>query len=361
MSETKKKKSKKKIVIIAVIALAVLGVAAKLVLGGGGGTATPVSVGTVEKTDLQQTVAIKGTIKGSDSADVYSSSPNKVTSVLVEEGDTVKAGQILATLESDDTQDSLAKAQLALSDSKRGYEISKTLYEEGAISKEEYLKAKTAYEADKLTVQSINNGDDKNIKSPIDGTVTRVNTTVGKLASSNVNEPVFVIENVNDLQMEVKVSEYDISKIKVGQSVTISAEVLGNQTVTGVVSHISPTGEAKEAGSSSMVIPVTIDVDKGDTNLIAGVTAKATILIDQKVNTLAVPIDAILEDSETGASYIFIVNDKNVLERKDVEVGLEGDFYVEISADGVEEGQQVVLAPDMTYYDGMPVSLDPYN
>ena len=358
MSDTKKKKSKKKIVIIAVLAvIALAAVAAKYALGDAGSSAVSVSAGSVERMDLEQTVAIKGTVKGSDSADVYSSSQNKVTAVLVEEGDTVAAGQVLATLEADDVSNSLAQAQLTLSDAQRTCETSKTLYEEGAISKEEYLKAETAYESARLSVEALQKTEDYSIKSPIAGTVTRVNTTAGKLASSNISDPAFVIENIDDLQMEVKVSEYDISSIKLGQSATITAEVLGNDTVTGTVSHISPTGEAKETGSNSMVIPVTIDIDKGDSYLIAGVTAKATILIDKREGVLAVPIDAVLEDANSGESYVFVINDESKLEKKVVEVGLEGDLYVEI-ANGLTEGQQVVLAPEMTYTDGMLVSVE---
>ncbi len=358
MSDTKKKKSKKKIVIIAVLAVLVVATAAaKLVLGGAGASAVSANACSVERMDIEQTVTIKGTVKGSDSADVYSSSQNKVTAVLVEEGDTVTAGQVLASLEADDVSDAIAQAELALSDAQRTCETSKTLYEEGAIAKEEYLKAETAYESARLSLQALQKSDDYSIKSPISGTVTEVNTTEGKLGSSNISAPAFVIENLDNLQMEVKVSEYDISKIKLGQSATITAEVLGNGTVSGIVSHISPTGEAKEAGSSSMVIPVTIDIDKGDSYLIAGVTAKATILIDKRKGVLAVPIDAVLEDAGSGESYVFVINDESKLEKKLVEVGLESERYVEIVS-GLAEGQRVVLAPDTTYTDGMLVSVE---
>jgi multidrug resistance efflux pump len=72
----------------------------------------------------------------------------------------------------------------------------------------------------------------------------------------------FVVEDLQNLKMNVKISEYDISKIQVGQKVTITAEVLGDDSVQGIVSRISPTGEQKDTTSTEMVIPVQIDVNK---------------------------------------------------------------------------------------------------
>ena len=157
-------------------------------------------------------------------------------------------------------------------------------YEEGAISKEEYIRAENAYKNDMITVNSLNVADKVNIKSPIAGTVTRVNVNIGRYANDTENnEPMFVVEDLQKLKMDVGISEYDISKIQVGQKVTITAEVLGNDSVEGIVSRISPTGEQKDAASKEMVIPVQIDINNEDSKLIAGVTAKAEIEIEKKI------------------------------------------------------------------------------
>jgi len=168
-----------------------------------------------------------------------------------------------------------------------------------------------------------------------------------------------VVENLNDLQMKVSVSEYDISKIRVGQSVTITAEVLGNDSVTGVVSSISPTGELKDMTSSEKVIPVVIDIDKGDKNLIAGVTARAKILIDKQESVTAVSIDAVAQDPETGQDMVFVVDEGGILRKVPVELGLETNIYVEILGGVLKEGEQIVLAPTLDMEDGMIVTVNP--
>ena len=312
-----------------------------------------VTTSAVERMDIEQVVTIKGTIKGSQSADVATALNYEIVSILVEEGDVVKKDQVLAILDADELKADYQKAISALNESKFKYEAAKNLYEEGAISKEEYIRAENAYKNDMITVNSLNVADKVNIKSPIAGTVTRVNVNIGRYANDTENnEPMFVVEDLQKLKMDVGISEYDISKIQVGQKVTITAEVLGNDSVEGIVSRISPTGEQKDAASKEMVIPVQIDINNEDSKLIAGVTAKAEIEIEKKNNVLSVPIDALLEDPTTGDMSVIVLNE-TVLKKVPVQVGLEGDLHIEIISGDIKEGDLVILNPTFDMEDGM--------
>ncbi|HVI40446.1 MAG TPA: efflux RND transporter periplasmic adaptor subunit [Anaerovoracaceae bacterium] len=352
-------KKRKRIIIAAIIILVLALILVVPRLLSGGTPAIAVLTGTVEKMDIEEAVSIKGTIQGSQKADVATSLNYKIISILVDEGDIVQKDQVLAVLDSKDLQDDYQKALAALKDSKFNYESSKSLYEQGAISKEEYIKAESLYQNDRLTLESLNIADKVNIKSPIAGTVTRVNVNIGRYANDTENAaPMFVVEDLQNLKMDVKISEYDISKIEIGQKVTITAEVLGDESVEGTVSRISPTGEQKDTTSKEMVIPVQIDVKKDSAKLIAGVTAKANIEIEKKNNVLSVPIDSILEDPNTGDSYVMVLND-TILKKVPVELGLEGDFNVEISSGKLKSGDKVVLNPTFEMTDGMEVSPAP--
>lgn len=350
---------KKKIIIAVVVILLIITAIVTASLLSGGEAPPMVSTGTAEKMDIEQAVTIKGTIQGSESADVVSSLNYEIVSILVNEGDTVKKDQVLAILDSESLQDDYQKAVRALEESKFNYDASKVLYEEGAISREEYIRAENAYKNDQLTVSSFDIQDKTQIKSPISGTVTRVNVNIGRYANDTENNvPMFVIEDLDNLKMDVRISEYDISKIKVGQKVEITAEVLGSESVSGTVSRISPTGEPKDPSSKEMVIPVKIDIHKGNTNLIAGVTAKARILIDKKSSVLAVPIDSVLEDPNTEESYVMVLSG-TVINKVPVEPGLEGDFHIEVTSDKLKEGDAVVLSPTFDMTDGMEVTAVP--
>lgn len=353
------KKKKRIIIAAAIVFVLALIIAVPRFLGGGEAAAPAVTTGAVEKMDIEEAVSIKGTLEGSQKADVATSYNYKIMSILVDEGDIVQKDQVLAVLDAKELQDDYQKAVTALNQSKFNYESAKSLYNEGAISKEEYLKAESLYTTDRLTVDSLNIADKINIKSPIAGTVTRVNVNIGRYANDKEStEPMFVVEDLQNLKMDVRISEYDISKIKLGQKVTITAEVLGEDSVEGVVSRISPTGELKDQTSKEMVIPVQIDVKNEDPNLIAGVTAKAKIEIQKANGVLSVPIDSILEDPESGKSFVMLLNGK-AIKKVPVELGIEGDFNVEITSGSLKEGDQVVLNPTFDMTDGMEVTTAP--
>lgn len=350
--------SKKK-KIFGIIGLLVLVVVIGNITGLFGGSSIAllnVKTSIAQHMDLRQEVSVKGIISGTDSANVYSPAPYRISRILVKEGDTVVEGQVLAELDAANARTQYNQAAIAVADAKRGYDTAASLFAEGAISKSDYLAARSAYQTASLGLQSQNIEDASNVTSPIAGTVTRVNTSVGKLANGSSSEALFVVENLEKLQMKVDISEFDISKIKIGQEVEISAEVLGEETVKGFISAISPTGEAKNLGSSEMVIPIVIAVDKGETNLIAGVTAKAVILTKILENTLTVPIDAIIKDVISGETSIFLV-EEGLLAKIAVKVLLEGNFDVAVSGD-IIEGDVVVLAPTFDMIDGVAVMVE---
>ncbi|MDD2484788.1 MAG: efflux RND transporter periplasmic adaptor subunit [Eubacteriales bacterium] len=350
-----KSKKKKRIIIGTIVVLLIAAVVIVPKALGSGPVMPTVNTGTVSVMDVEEVVSIKGTISGSVSADVASSSNYEITSILVKEGDVVAKDQLLATLDAKDLEREAQKAAKTLADSKFAYDSSKSLYEQGALSEKEYLSAKHAYESDQISLRAFDVDDKANIRSPIAGTVTRVNVNLGQYANdTESNEPMFVIEDLENLKMDVKISEYDISKIKVGQKVTITAEMLGDTSVSGVVSQISPTGEKKDTTTTEMVIPVKIDVIKGDSGLIAGVTAKAKIEIQKKSAVLAIPIDSILEDPASGDSYVFKL-DGTVLKKVIVTLGVEGDFNTELVSGELKDGDQVVLSPTFDLADGMEV------
>ncbi len=289
------------------------------------------------------------------------------------------------------------QSQIELEEANRQLGIKKALYDSGAIPKEEYAQAELSAQKSQISLdlakESLRKAkldlektlEDKSpkesdkkmleikreqlaqkqqdlekvyIKSPINGTVTRVNARLGRTPQASENsKPLFVVENLSDLRMSVGISEFDIGKIKTGLSTVVTADVLGKEEIKAIVYNISPTGEAKDGGSSKeMVIPVEIDILDEDPRLIAGVTAQAKILIDKKENVFKVPFEALLDVD--GESYL-IIEKSGILKRVAVKIGLESDVDVEVSASGLKAGDAIVLSPDQSYIDGMKVDKEP--
>lgn len=132
--------------------------------------------------------------------------------------------------------------------------------------------------------------------------------------------------------------------------------MLGNQTAEGVVSQISPTGEQKDGNTKEMVIPVKIEITNDGGKLMAGVTGNAEILIRQSENALAVPVDALQQDPETGDNFVLVLEKGNKLKKVPIEIGVESDFYAEVTGGELKAGDSIVMNPDFSMTEGMTVT-----
>ena len=195
------------------------------------------------------------------------------------------------------------------------------------------------------------------IKSPIAGTVVRVNTKVGQFADKPEDEkPMFIIENLDQLELEIKVSEYSIGKVEVGQPVTIHADILNGEEVSGMVASISPTGEEKGGGSTERVIPTTVAITDPNTKLIAGITARAEIILEESEDALIIPISALLQ-KEDGSLYVQKVENQ-ILTWIPVETGVESDINIEIipvDKESLKAGDSIAINASALLEDGTSV------
>lgn len=369
----------------------------------------PVAVMSLEKQDIQEKLSVSGPVSGTDSVDVVSNIHAEITAMNVKEGDTVTKGEVLAVVDSTDLEREVQIAQNAYDlavttkdekdkEAALGYEKAvqdfqkasldhnrnSQLFAGGDISQmdleasantlndarrqmEGYTVENGRGVADKSYAIQIANAafdlekkkeelDNTQIKSTIDGTVVRVNSKVGQFADKvEDDKPILSIENLENLELEIKVSEFSIGKVKVGQKAVITADILDGETAEGEVIKISPTGEEKGGGSTERVIPTTIRVEGDNTRLIAGITAKAELLIREAKDALAVPSSALFDEGDV--TYIAIVQDMKV-KRIPVTMGVDGDVVVEvIPADGtvLEEGMQVITNPGPQLIDGAAV------
>lgn len=406
--EKKKFFTKKKMVAgVAVLAVAAGGF---LFFSGGKDGGIPVTVAAVEQKDLRESVSLKAPLEGTETVEIVSNLHYEITAIHVKEGDRVQKGQVLAVLDSEamadeigSAQDALAMAQAQYEDSVRGqqqqYEQAvqalqnaqnaadrtAALFEIGGVSAEEQEKAQSALAEAQAAIKgfSVKDGkvqgsaselksietarnalarkqealSDGKIISPIDGTVTRVNINVGRFADeTDDNKPMFVVENLQQLQMKVNVSEYDIADIQTGQKAEITADVLKGQTVSGVVDRVSPTGELKEGSSAERVIPTVVRLTESNEALIAGINAKAEIIIEEVQNVLAVPIEAVADNGD-GTGTVMRVKEDSTVETLSVKLGLETDLEMEVISDELQVGDQLLLNRD-GITDGMTVTIN---
>lgn len=401
---------RKRIFLGAAFAAAALLLLSRLFLGGGE-VPFAASVTPLARQDIEEKLVVSGPVSGTDSVDVVSSLHAEITAMNVKEGDKVTKGQVLAVLDKTDLEREAAIAENAwrqaaadkeeadklqalgyekalqdLDKAQADYDRSSLLFGSGDISQADMeTAANTLADAQrKLKEYTVKDGrgaadpsyelkveaaalalekaradlEDTEIVSSIDGTVVRVNSNVGQFADTvEDDKPILSIENLEQLEMEIQVSEYSIGKVQVGQKARITADILNGGEAAGEVVKISPTGEEKDGGSSERVIPITIRIDTADTRLIAGITAKAEIQIQQAKDAFVVPVTALFEGED--GLYIAAAENQQV-KRIPVEMGVDGDVNVEViprDGAGLSEGMLIITNPDPQLADGAPVAV----
>lgn len=198
------------------------------------------------------------------------------------------------------------------------------------------------------------------VTAPISGTVTAVYAKEGVPASGLL----FVIENTDDLLVKTSLKEYDVASVQEGMPTEIKSDATGEKVFEGKVSHIYPTavkaadGTTKTDGGVEFETEVSLN-NPSSTGLRVGMNVRLNIVTQKKENVWAVPFEAVTTDAE-GQSIVYVAkpNEEGAMIATAVPVtpGMETDFYLEISSDGLADGDQV-LSDAGTVVPGMPVTL----
>ncbi|WP_077611589.1 efflux RND transporter periplasmic adaptor subunit [Clostridium sp. Marseille-P2415] len=409
----KKWSRKRKIITGGAAAIGVLFLAFR-VLAGGNSVSMMVNTSPLKKGEVVEMLSVSGPVQGTDSVEVVSNLHAEILELPVKEGDRVEKGQLLATLDDKDAkkevdiaqndydlavstyndkqleaENGYAKAKQDYDTAKANYDRTLTLFQGGSASQVELETASnTMNDAQReMSTYTLKDGrpvanesyslqiekaafelEQKNealsntkVTSPITGTVVRVNCKVGRFADkTDDDKPMFIINNLDVLEMKINVSEYSIGKVAIGQPVDISADILNGETVKGEVTAISPTGEEKGNGSTERVIPTTIRIIDQNTRLIAGITAKAKIELQKAENAWVVPISSLIQQPDD--SMAIAVVEQNTVKFIKVKTGVESDIQVEIIPEEegtLTEGMQVIETPSGMIADGMTVTVAP--
>ncbi len=198
--------------------------------------------------------------------------------------------------------------------------------------------------------------DQSKITSPIDGTVTAVNAVEGGPSSGVL----FVVESTDGLQISTTVKEYDVNRVKTGMTANIQSDGTGEDVYEGKLRSIAPaavvqtsaisgTGTVQAGSSSDVEFDAVVDVTSQDTGLKIGMNARVDIVLDQKDNVLAVPYDAVVENT-AGEKVVYaqVQGEQGSVTYQEIPVitGMETDFYIEVSGKDLKEGMLIVTNPD---------------
>ena len=354
----------------------------------------PVSVTAVEKGDLIQTDDIAATIDAGMVVDVVPKLTGRVASVHVEEGQTVKKGQLLAQLETSELKIQLQQAQAGLvsaknartqtlsavkqaessyQNTKNSFKRIETLHEQGIISQQDYENSKLQLEIAQNTYESAKqqtamdpasgykyvdatvmqaqasialiNESIKNARvvSPISGTVTARYVDPGEMASGVA----FTVVDMDSVTASAKITQKNVTKLKEGQDVKVNIGSLGTKQSTYKITKILP------AADDSNTYKVEVNIPNPGHSIKPGMTANIQAATNEIKDVMVLPRDAVVERS--GSKIVYVLNGDKV-KAKEVVTGEYTDELVEIKK-GVKVGDKVVTTGQHLLSDGDAVTV----
>lgn len=225
-------------------------------------------------------------------------------------------------------------------------------YSEAADSADQLIQsAQDAIDAEQYTTGNDSVDDDLKelqeqidactILAPADGVVTQLNVSEGSIP---LNNNLMMIENTSDLIIRGKVSESDILRISEGMKCEIKTSATKDDIVAGSVKRIERIlSSGSDASASGYTVEISIDDPKS--KLLIGMSATAKIVLNKLENVISIPYDAV-RGGENEGYFVFTAEETDQpnmvkIVRKDIEIGFEGDYFVELKKGDLKEGDIV--------------------
>ena len=310
-------------------------------------TVIPVEVGTVEQGDISAFFNGTATLEAEEEASVVAKASGVVQKILVEEGHYVKAGQVLAQLDSEQSSLEVAQLEVNLTKMKNDLDRNKELFDKELISAETYDQVRYQYEAQKASVDlarlKVNYA---SIKAPINGVISERMIKVGNMIT--MNQAAFQITDFNPLHAILHVPERELSKLRVGQVALLEVDALPGEVFKGRVERISPVVDP-----TTGTFKVTLAYRNPGARLKPGMLARVNVTYDVHENTMLLPKEAVvIEDAEAS---VFVVRNDTV-HRTLVQTGYVDSQIIEI-LEGVNLGDVVVTTGQGTLRDSSHIEI----
>ncbi len=304
----------------------------------------PVETGTPVRGDVLAVYSGTAPIEAFAEADVIAKVEGEIREVLVEEGDEVEKGQVLARLDGDRLRLELNESRARLRKMQRDFERNRDLREKGLLSEGDYEKLQFDLESLQASYNLASlELDYTQIRAPISGVISERYIKLGN--TIRVNDPLYRVTNFDPLVAYLHVPEREYQQITPDQPVAIDIDALADKTILASVTRVSPIVDP-ETGT----FKITIEIRDESRRIKPGMFGRISIIYDRHENVLQVPRSADME--EMGVESVFVVEDDKAV-RRIVQTGYGENGMIEITeglddADNVITVGQLGLKPDAT-------------
>ncbi|MCF7762697.1 MAG: efflux RND transporter periplasmic adaptor subunit [Verrucomicrobia bacterium] len=307
--------------------------------------AVPVEVAPVRLGEIEATVRSAYYLEAEENVKVLSRTSNRVVKLLVEEGDRVESGQLLAQLEDGIQRTQFEKAQVRVDKAREEYTRQKSLFDQSLISEEVYKNAQFELRQLELALEDARRDlDYTQVRAPISGTIAARLVNLGDLVS--LNQHLFDLVDMSSLVARIYVPEQEMPRIAVGQPARVVSTAAGDQVFDGFVKRIAPVVESR-----SGTVKVTVGFHDV-AGLRPGMYVTVDIVTAKRPDAILIPKRAIVYDGEQ--MFVFRLKDGDVVERVRLAPNLVEEENVE-PVSGFAVGDLIVVAGQSGLKDGARV------
>jgi len=308
-------------------------------------TPVPVVVAHPYRSDIYATYEATAAITSDADAPVVARVPGELVEMLVEEGDTVEAGQVLARLDGERLRLEMLAAKANLVKASKEYKRNTDLHERGLISASmfeglEYDLAalEAAYKLSAL------NYDYANIRATIDGVVSAREIKPGQ--NINAGDVAFRITDTTELVAYLQIPQSQLPKFQAGHTARLRVASMPGVDFPASILRISPTIDTRNG-----TFRATVMIQNNEGKLAPGMFGNFTIAYEKHSDALVIPAEALLDEDEQATVYV--VSGSKVV-RRVVETGIESEGRIEILG-GLSDYEEIVVVGQAGLRDGSRV------
>ncbi len=315
----------------------------------GGNAAIPVKVAPAIRRQIADYLETNGSLEAENEVDIVARTTGPIVELNVEEGDFVRAGQVLARIDAAEIQAQLGIARVNLAEAELTWNRAQDSYREEVISQEAYDQARSSF--DGAAAQIVGTEillDYTVIRAPFDGLI--IERVVKNAEHVGANARLFRLSDFDPLLCPIQLPEKDLPRLSLGQPSYLTVEAFPGERFPARVLRISPIVDA-----ATGTVKVTLAIE-GRNRLRPGMFASVYVQTDLHENAVVIPKQALVLESV--ADTVYVVNEAAdggpMAERRELRLGFEESDALEVLA-GVEAGEQIVVIGQDGLSDQTPV------
>ncbi|MGS2764133.1 efflux RND transporter periplasmic adaptor subunit [Sinomicrobium sp. M5D2P9] len=311
--------------------------------------AQSVEVKSVRNDTVFTSVSLSGNVEGKETLRLGFMVAGKVNYVAIREGESIKKGALLASLDDSDYRIGLEAAEGKLLEVEDKYNRLKIMYDRNSLSEADFVQVQAGLQQARAQQKLRNkNVNDTRLYAPISGVLLKKGVSEGEVIDKGM--PLFGLADIDQIKVNAAVPENNISLIRRDQEARVTIPAL-DTVYTGKVTEVGLAAEATTRTYNARII-----LENPDHKILPGMIAEIHIDTRRKENILTIPGNAVLRDPDNN-TYVYVLDtDKNRVFKRSISVGKLFKQEIEVTS-GLREGDQIVTGGQQKLYDGTPVTI----